>query len=87
MTWGQESNGRLIRAATEAGYDVMLTVDRNMPHQTMLSADALAVILVVVRKNTLEYLVPALPRVLEIMPRALRGVYTVVPLLEERSAE
>ena len=83
--WGESKNGRLIRAATDAGYDAMLTVDANMPFQTTLDADSLPVVVVIVRKNDLEHILPSIPRVLAALPRLLRGTYTIVPLLEERS--
>ena len=65
----------------------MITVDANMPQQTMLGADALPVILVIVRKNDLDHLLPSLSRTLDVIPRAARGTSTIVPLLEERPTE
>ncbi len=31
--WSTLSNGELLRAAEEAGFDVVLTTDTNLPHQ------------------------------------------------------
>lgn len=39
-------NGELLRRAVAAGYDVLLTADRNLPEQQNIGATRLAVILV-----------------------------------------
>jgi hypothetical protein len=40
------NNGELVRRAAAAGYDVLLTADRNLPEQQNLGATRLAVVLV-----------------------------------------
>jgi hypothetical protein len=40
------TNGELIRRAVEAGYDVLVTADRNMPAQQNIGAADIAVVLV-----------------------------------------
>lgn len=39
-------NGELLRRAAIAGYDVLLTADRNLPAQQNIAAAAIAVVLV-----------------------------------------
>ena len=41
-----KSNSDLIRAAEAAGYDVLLTVDQGIPHQTAATIQRLAVIVI-----------------------------------------
>lgn len=40
------TNGELLRRAAAAGYDVLLTADRNLPDQQNISATQVAVVLV-----------------------------------------
>ena len=39
------SNGELLRAAEEAGFDLLLTTDTNLPHQQSLKGRKLAVVI------------------------------------------
>ncbi len=39
-------NGELIRRATAAGFDVLVTADRNMPEQQNIRASGIALVLV-----------------------------------------
>lgn len=87
VPWGEAKNGALIRSATEAGFDAMVTVDANMPFQTRLATDSLPVILLVAYTNRMEHIQPSVPRLLDALPRAVRGTYTILPFIEERPAE
>ena len=66
MGWTGMRNGDLLEAA-EQGFDVLVTMDRNMEHQQHLPQYNLAVILLVSRSNRLEdteKFVPAIEDVL-----------------------
>jgi len=55
-------NGRLLEAAEAAGFDVLITVDQNMPDQQNLSQRKIAIVILCGRTNRLrdlELLVPA----------------------------
>ena len=55
-------NGRLLEAAEVAGFDVLITVDQNIPDQQNLSQRNIAVVILCGRTNRLrdiELLVPA----------------------------
>ena len=41
--WGDLSNGDLIAAAEKAGFDVLVTTDRNLQYQQNLSARRIAI--------------------------------------------
>ncbi len=43
--WDTLSNGELLKAAEEAGFDVLLTTDTNLPHQQNLGGRKLAVVI------------------------------------------
>jgi predicted nuclease of predicted toxin-antitoxin system len=64
--WANVKNGKLLRAANDAGYDVLLTADKNMHYQQ--NFDGLRISSVVVptnRKKLVEKYVPALQQSLE----------------------
>jgi len=55
-------NGRLLEAAEAAGFDVLITVDQNIPDQQNLSQRSIAIVILCGRTNRLrdlEVLVPA----------------------------
>jgi hypothetical protein len=43
--WDSLSNGQLLDAADAAGFDVLLTTDRNMRHQQTLSGRKIAIVI------------------------------------------
>jgi hypothetical protein len=58
MNWETLRNGELLAAAAGAGFDVMVTVDRNLKHQQDAASLPLAVIVLVARTNRLADLLP-----------------------------
>src|SRR4029077_5677001 len=42
--WDMLSNGDLLKAAEDAGFDVLLTTDKNLPHQQNLRGRRLAIV-------------------------------------------
>ena len=59
--WANVKNGKLLRAANSAGFDVLLTADKNMHYQQ--NFDGLRISSVVVppnRKRLVEKCIPAL---------------------------
>ncbi len=64
--WANVHNGKLLRAANDAGFDVLLTADKNMHYQQ--NFDGLRISSVVVptnRKRLVEKCIPALQQSLE----------------------
>lgn len=64
------SNGQLLTAAEQAGFDVLITVDQNMPHQQKLLGREIC--LVVLQAHTTDFddllsLIPDLLTALETM--------------------
>lgn len=56
--WSGIENGELLRTATEAGYDALITLDRGIEFQQNLEALPLAVVVVRARSNRFEDLEP-----------------------------
>ncbi len=44
MGWHRLSNGHLLKAAEEAGFDLLLTTDKNMASQQNLKGRAIAIV-------------------------------------------
>lgn len=64
-------NGALL--CTAAGvYDVLITVDRNIPYQQNIAALPTAVLILAGKQNAYQYLKP-------LMPRALQALTTIKP--------
>ena len=78
--WATLSNGKLLRAAADAGFDVMLTVDKSLQHQQNKAALPLPVILIFAASNREDDLVRALPKVRSLLNQALQRQVYEVPL-------
>jgi len=68
--WAGLKNGELLRVAADAGFDVLVTADRNLQFQQNLSQSQLGIILLVAPSNGLEHLRPLLPNLLAAIPRS-----------------
>ena len=72
------TNGELLRIAEAAGFDILLTSDKNIPHQNNISVFRIAVI--VVYSNVLEHLLPSIDPIRDAIERIQPGqVVYVVP--------
>src|SRR3954462_13136653 len=63
-------NGELLTLAEAAGFDVLLTVDKGLPHQQNLSDRVISLLVVRAHSNEIEDLLPHVPACLE----ALRSI-------------
>ena len=77
MKWSGKRNGDLLRLAARE-FDVLLTVDRRLPREQKLPTFRIAVIVLIARGNRLLDLLPLVPAILEILPRARSGEAVVV---------
>lgn len=76
--WAALRNGELLAAAEAAGFDMFVTIDKNLRYQQNLSARRIAIIeLPTNRLSLLPALVPAL---LNALMRATAGSYADLPL-------
>ena len=64
------TNGRLLEAAEAAGFDVLITVDQNIPDQQNLSRRSIALIILCSPTNRLRDLAKLVPAI----ATALRGI-------------
>lgn len=76
--WDQLSNGKLLTAAEEAGFEVLVTPDKNMVNQQNLKGRRLAI--VVLGQQQWPKLLPYVSRVAEAVDAAKPGSYTEVDI-------
>lgn len=76
--WLGLRNGVLLRAAVDAGFDVLITTDKAMRHQQNLASIGIAVVLVTRVRNRMVDLAPLVPRILEAVAQVRRGELIVI---------
>jgi hypothetical protein len=60
-----KTNGELLTLAEQAGFDVLLTVDKGMQHQQNLIGRRIAVLVIRARSNNIQDLLPHIPACLQ----------------------
>lgn len=65
-------NGALLRAA-ERAFDVLVTVDKNIPFQQNLKSLRIAILILIAKSNRYEDLKPLVPRALESLKSIQHG--------------
>jgi hypothetical protein len=76
--WDRLTNGELLNAAEQAGFDVLLTTDKNLRYQQNLKARRIAI--VVLGKGRWRLIRPVISTVVEAVNVALPGTYTEVDI-------
>ena len=76
--WDQLCNGDLLTAAEEAGFDVLLTTDKNMRYQQNLGGRKIAI--VVLGRQQWPQLEPHIQRVIEAVNAAKPSSYVEVDI-------
>ncbi len=76
--WGTLSNGDLLTAAENAGFDVLLTTDKNMRHQQDLSRRKIAV--VILGRRQWPQLRTHVQRVVDAVNAAVPGSYIEIDI-------
>ncbi|MEO5571718.1 MAG: DUF5615 family PIN-like protein [Bacteroidia bacterium] len=74
MGWESKTNGDLMEAAIKEGFEVFVTVDKNLQYQQNLKKYNLIVVVLVAFKNELELLKPIVPKVLQQLSGLEKGV-------------
>jgi hypothetical protein len=74
--WSTLLNGELLRVAEEAGFDVLLTTDKNLAYQQNLAARKIAV--VALGKNKWSLIEREVDRIAQAVNAATSGSYTLI---------
>jgi predicted nuclease of predicted toxin-antitoxin system len=64
MGWDGILNGELLNLMIANGFEVLITIDKNLQHQQNLSDAKIALITIKASSNKIKDLKPAMPRVL-----------------------
>lgn len=76
--WSQLLNGELLRAAEEAGFDILLTKDKNLIYQQNLSNRKIAI--VALERSRWSLIEAVLPRIVSAVNAARPDSYTLVDI-------
>jgi predicted nuclease of predicted toxin-antitoxin system len=76
--WATLKNGDLLAAAEAAGFDVLLTTDKNLRYQQNLTGRKIAV--VILGRQQWPQLRPHVQRVVEAVTAAVPGSYVVIDI-------
>jgi len=68
-----KANGQLLELAEQAGWQVLLTMDRGMPYQQNLAGRTLSLAIIRARSNRLPDLLPHVPAILAALPALKPG--------------
>jgi hypothetical protein len=72
MGWASFKNGALLAAAS-GKFDVLVTTDQRLSYQHDVSTLAIAVVVLVARRNKLEFLLPLVPELRKVLKKVERG--------------
>lgn len=76
MGWAALKNGELLDAAETAGFEILITSDKNLRHQQNLSSRRIAI--VEIPTNRLRLLAAYAPQVNAILPSISSGGYEII---------
>ena len=76
--WDRLTNGELLNAAEQAGFDVLLTTDKNLRYQQSLDGRRIAI--VVLGKGRWRLIRPVIESVVDAVNAAQPGSYTEVDI-------
>lgn len=79
LGWQQLANGSLVREASKT-FDIMITVDKNMRHQTSLAGVDLAVVVFDAKNNRIDERRRFLPIFLANISQFQPGTFTLLGL-------
>ena len=75
--WSGIKNGKLLALAA-AGFDALMTVDKNLPYQQNMTTLPIAVLVLDAKSNELPYLLPLLPALEAVLKNLVKGSYVLV---------
>lgn len=74
--WAGMKNGALLRAARDAGFEVLVTVDRRMEFQQNIPGSGLALVVLLAASTRIADLLPLVPALTNTLPGARPGRVT-----------
>ena len=80
-SWDTLANGELLRVAEQAGFDVLVTTDKNLTYQQNLKGRKIAI--VVLGRNRWTIVKAVLPQIVAAVHASGTGTYTIVDVPDE----
>jgi len=81
LGWSDLQNGDLIAAAEEAGFEVILTTDKNMRYQQNIKGRRISILLLSNYRITLDHLKPLVLNILRALAELPRGSFLTITAL------
>lgn len=78
LGWSGMKNGTLLRSAREAGWEVLVTVDRRMEYQQNIAGSGIALVVLRARSTRVVDLLPLVQGLVLVLPDAAAGSVTHV---------
>ena len=78
LGWAGMKNGALLRTTRDAGFQILVTVDRRMEYQQNIPKSGLALVVLQARSTRLPDLLPLIPALLAALVEARVGEITHV---------
>ena len=78
LGWAGTKNGALLRAAREAGIQVLVTVDRRIEYQQNISKSGVALVVLEARSTRMPDILPLVPALRAVLPLVRVGEVTHV---------
>jgi len=78
LGWAGMKNGALLRAAREAGIQILVTVDRRMEFQQNIPTSGVALVVLEARSTRMVDILPLVPALVAALPSARVGEVTHV---------
>ncbi len=72
MGWNGKNNGELLALARDE-FDAFITLDRKLEYQQNITEEDIPIIVLITRRNNIEYLQPLVPKVLQALDDPKRG--------------
>lgn len=79
MGWAEIKYGAMLNLAEQNGFDVLVTFDRNIPHQQYFASRTIAVIVVVVPNKAAETITPLIAELKATLSAVEPGTVSYVP--------
>jgi len=73
MGWASLTNGALLAAAS-GKFDVFITTDKRLGNQQNISRFEIAIVILVAKRNKLEFLLPLVPELRKVLEKVTPGV-------------
>ncbi len=78
VNWQNLANGNLIAVAEDAGYDVIITIDKNMYYQQNIKTRKISIIVLLPKLTVFKNVEPLAPRVIATLQNVSAGSFVII---------